>query len=88
MDLEYAFFGIFDGHGRKEVAIFAKEHLMDIIVKYQNFWLEDDDLVLKVIRDSFLKTQNDMWGDLPNWTKTDCGFLSIAGTKASVAFIR
>ena len=24
MDLEYAFFGIFDGHGGKEAAIFAK----------------------------------------------------------------
>jgi len=24
MDLEYAFFGIFDGHGGKEAALFAK----------------------------------------------------------------
>ena len=24
MDLEYAFFGIFDGHGGKEAAVFAK----------------------------------------------------------------
>ena len=28
MDLEYAFFGIFDGHGGKEAALFAKvKHL-------------------------------------------------------------
>ena len=32
-DLEYAFFGIFDGHGGREAAVFAKEHLMDTIVK-------------------------------------------------------
>ena len=31
-DLEYAFFGIFDGHGGREAAVFAKEHLMDFIV--------------------------------------------------------
>ena len=31
--MEYAFFGIFDGHGGREAAVFAKEHLMDTIVK-------------------------------------------------------
>jgi len=87
-DLEYAFFGIFDGHGGKEAAIFAKEHLMDNIVKHQNFWSENDDLVLKAIREGFLKTQNDMWSDLPNWTKTNSGLPSTAGTTASIAFIR
>lgn len=88
MDLEYAFFGIFDGHGGKEAAIFAKEHLMDNIVKHQNFWSENDDLVLKAIREGFLKTQNDMWSDLPNWAKTNSGLPSTAGTTASIAFIR
>ena len=108
MDLEYAFFGIFDGHGGKEAAVFAKvnsmlnimfygapsnqcvfqEHLMDNIVKHQNFWSENDDLVLKAIRDGFLKTQNDMWADLPNWAKTNSGLPSTAGTTASIAFIR
>ena len=38
---------------------------MDNIVKHQNFWSENDDLVLKAIRDGFLKTQTDMWADLP-----------------------
>ena len=27
MDLEYAFFGIFDGHGGKEAAVFAKVNI-------------------------------------------------------------
>jgi len=88
MDLEYAFFGIFDGHGGKEAAVFAKEHLMDNIVKHQNFWSENDDLVLKAIREGFLKTQNDMWADLPSWGKTSSGLPSTAGTTASIAFIR
>jgi len=88
MDLEYAFFGIFDGHGGKEAALFAKEHLMDNITKQQNFWSENDDLVLKSIREGFLKTQQDMWGDLENWAKTGSGLPSTAGTTASIAFIR
>lgn len=88
LDLEYAFFGIFDGHGGKEAALFAKEHLMDNITKHPNFWSENDDLVLKAIREGFLKTQQDMWGDLENWTKTGSGLPSTAGTTASIAFIR
>ena len=31
MDLEYAFFGIFDGHGGKEAAVFAKVRTILII---------------------------------------------------------
>ena len=31
MDLEYAFFGIFDGHGGKEAAVFAKVNSILII---------------------------------------------------------
>lgn len=35
MDLEYAFFGIFDGHGGKEAALFAKVSSSSItLVKY------------------------------------------------------
>ena len=61
---------------------------MDNITKQQNFWSENDDLVLKSIREGFLKTQQDMWGDLENWAKTGSGLPSTAGTTASIAFIR
>jgi len=87
-DLEYAFIGIFDGHGGKEAALFAKENLMDNITKSPNFWSDNDDLVLKSIREGFLKTQQDMWADIENWAKTGSGMRSTAGTTASVAFIR
>ena len=30
MDLEYAFFGIFDGHGGKEAAVFAKVTILSV----------------------------------------------------------
>lgn len=87
-DLEYAFIGIFDGHGGKDAALFAKEKLMDNIAKLPNFWSDSDDLILKAIREGFLKTQQEMMADLENWPKTHSGMASTAGTTASVAFIR
>lgn len=87
-DLEYAFFGIFDGHGGAEASKFAKDHLMDMITKQKNFWSDDDDLVLKAIREGFLLTQQAMWKDLPNWRKTASGLPSTAGTTASICFIK
>ena len=84
-DLEY---GIFDGHGGREAALFAKEHLMDSITRQRGFWSEDDEQVLRAIREGFLATQQAMWRDHHNWAKTSSGFLSTAGTTASVCFIK
>lgn len=61
---------------------------MDSITKQKNFWSNDDELVLKAIREGFLQTQQAMWKDLPNWRKTASGLPSTAGTTASVAFIK
>ena len=63
-ELEYAFFGIFDGHGGGEAATFAKENLMDIIVKQKNFWSDNDEDVLKAIRDGYVNTHYAMWREL------------------------
>lgn len=63
-DLEYAFFGIFDGHGGGEAAMFAKEHLMDSIVKQKNFWSDRDEDVLRAIRDGYMNTHYAMWREL------------------------
>jgi len=87
-DLEYAFFGIFDGHGGREAALFAKEHLMDYIVRQKGFWAEDDESVLKAIHEGFLQTHYAMWKELEKWPKTASGLPSTAGTTASIAFIR
>lgn len=54
--LEYAFFGIFDGHGGREAAQFAKDNLMGYIVRDSNFWSSDDNLVLKAIKKGFMQT--------------------------------
>jgi protein phosphatase 1D len=63
-DLLYAYFGIFDGHGGREAALYAKHHLMDFIVMQKNFWSDDDELVLKAIREGFLNTHYAMWREL------------------------
>lgn len=63
-DLEYAFFGIFDGHGGREAAQFAKDNLMDFVVCQKNFWSDDDELVLKAIREGFIATHQAMWKEL------------------------
>ena len=59
--LEYAFIAVYDGHGGAEAAKFAKKHLHDEIVKIKGFWSNDDDQVLKAIKEGFLATHKMMW---------------------------
>ncbi|CAH0549544.1 unnamed protein product [Brassicogethes aeneus] len=87
-DLEYAFFGIYDGHGGAEAAIFAKEHLMETIIRNKNFWSDDDEEVLRAIKEGYVTTHYAMWREQEKWPKTASGLPSTAGTTASVAFIR
>lgn len=60
-DLEYAFFGIYDGHGGAEAAAYAKEHLMEAIVRHKNFWSDSDEDVLRAIKDGYIATHYAMW---------------------------
>ncbi|XP_044762867.1 protein phosphatase 1D [Coccinella septempunctata] len=87
-DLEYAFIGIFDGHGGAEAAAFAKEHLMESIIKHKSFWSDNDTEVLRAIKDGYIATHYAMWKEQAKWPKTPSGLPSTAGTTASVAFIR
>lgn len=86
--LEYAYFGIFDGHGGREAALYAKEHLLDAIVKQSGFWSNDDAHVLRAIKHGFLATHLGMWKEVGKWPKTMSGQPSTSGTTASIAFIR
>lgn len=60
-DLEYAFFGIYDGHGGAEAATFAKEHLMMSIINQKEFWSDSDQDVLRAIREGYIATHYAMW---------------------------
>lgn len=87
-DLEYAYFGIFDGHGGREAALYAKEHLLDAIVKQSDFWSNNDEHVLRAIKHGFLRTHLGMWKEVGKWPKTMSGLPSTSGTTASITFIR
>ncbi|KAL7017632.1 hypothetical protein ACKWTF_010459 [Chironomus riparius] len=87
-ELDFAYFGMFDGHGGDTAAIFAKNHLMNFIVDQPGFWSNDDEDVLKAIKTGFLDCHMAMWRDLDNWKPTNSGLPSTAGTTASIAFIR
>ncbi|KAH8387169.1 hypothetical protein KR093_005229, partial [Drosophila rubida] len=87
-ELEYAFFGIYDGHGGTEAALFAKEHLMLEIVKQKQFWSDNDEDVLRAIREGYIGTHFAMWREQEKWPRTANGHLSTAGTTATVAFMR
>ena len=56
-----AFVGILDGHGGKEAALYAKEHLWDNIKSFQGFHTSDSEQVKKAIAEGFKKTHQDMW---------------------------
>ena len=60
-EIEFAFFGVFDGHGGVDAAQFAKEHLLDEITKHRGFWSDDDSQVMKAIKDGFISTHKLMW---------------------------
>ncbi|KAM7346694.1 protein phosphatase 2C [Cochliomyia hominivorax] len=87
-DLEYAFIGIYDGHGGAEAAKFAKEHLMMKIINQRLFWSDNDHDVLRAIREGYIATHYAMWREQDKWPKTANGLPSTAGTTATVAFIR
>lgn len=59
--LEYAYFGIFDGHGGEEASIFARENLLNSIVKQNLFWSINDEDVLRAIREGYIATHLAMW---------------------------
>lgn len=60
-DLEYAFIGIYDGHGGSEAAKFARKHLINLIVSQKLFWSDDDEDILRAIRQGYIATHYAMW---------------------------
>lgn len=61
---EFAYFGIFDGHGGSEASKFVRDNLLTQIKKYDYFWNGDDDQILTAIRNGFLDTQELMWKEV------------------------
>lgn len=51
----------FAGHGGAEAATYAKEHLINLIVNQKLFWSDDDQDVLRAIREGYIATHYAMW---------------------------
>ncbi|KAJ8280944.1 hypothetical protein GJAV_G00061340 [Gymnothorax javanicus] len=83
-----AYFAVFDGHGGREAAQFARDHLWDFMKKQRGFWSKDDEEVCAAIRKGFVACHYAMWRKLPEWPKTLTGLPSTSGTTASVVVIR
>ncbi|XP_071327958.1 protein phosphatase 1D-like isoform X2 [Trachinotus anak] len=83
-----AFFAVFDGHGGREAAQFAREYLWEFMKKQRGFWSDCDREVSAAIRKGFVACHHAMWKKLPEWPKTLTGLPSTSGTTASVVVIR
>ncbi|XP_063002619.1 protein phosphatase 1D isoform X2 [Elgaria multicarinata webbii] len=83
-----AFFAVCDGHGGREAAHFAREHLWAFIKKQKGFRSPEPAAVCAALRKGFLACHRAMWKKLPEWPKTMTGLPSTSGTTASVVIIR
>ena len=57
---EQAYVGVFDGHGGKEAAKYAREHLWETIQKQSKFQTHDVDSVKEAILDAYLELHQTM----------------------------
>lgn len=64
----FIYAGIFDGHGGKEAALFAKDKLLQNITDQKEFWTDDDNLILEAIRQGFLTTHQAMLNEQGEYT--------------------
>ncbi|XP_029194324.1 protein phosphatase 1D-like [Acropora muricata] len=87
-DPEQAFFAVFDGHGGRDAAIFARDNLWDNIKKQKGFYSGDTARVIKAIKDGFLITHRHMWKQLDSWPRTRHGLPSTSGTTATVVILK
>lgn len=59
-----AFFAVFDGHGGREAAHFAREHLWDLLKRQRGFWSRDPSEVCAALRKGFIACHHAMWKEL------------------------
>ena len=57
---EQAYIGVFDGHGGKEAAKFAREHLWDRIQRQPKYASADSSAILESIKDAYLELHREM----------------------------
>ena len=55
------YLGVFDGHGGKEAAIYARDNLFDNLKAQPGFFDDEPEKVKEAIRQAFIKTHMDMF---------------------------
>lgn len=65
-----AFFAVFDGHGGREAAQFARDYLWEFMKKQRGFWSDCDREVCSAIRKGFVACHHAMWKKLRKFTIT------------------
>lgn len=65
-----AFFAVFDGHGGREAAHFASEHLWDLLKRQRGFWSKDHSEVCAALRKGFIACHHAMWKELRKSSKS------------------
>lgn len=65
-----AFFAVFDGHGGREAAQFARDYLWEFMKKQRGFWSDCDREVCSAIRKGFVACHHAMWKKLRELTDT------------------
>lgn len=82
------YLGVFDGHGGREAAIYARDHLFDNLKTQPGFFDTNPEKVKEAIREGFLKTHWDMFKIVETWPKRKDGHNSTSGTTATVVILR
>lgn len=59
-----AFFAVFDGHGGREAAHFARENLWDLLKRQRGFWSKDHSEVCAALKKGFIACHHAMWKEL------------------------
>ena len=57
---EQAFVGVFDGHGGKEAALYARERLWDLIQEQEKFRTTDRQQVVEAIEEAYWGLHKEM----------------------------
>lgn len=65
-----AFFAVFDGHGGREAAQFARDYLWEFVKKQRGFWSDCDQEVCSALRKGFVACHHAMWKKLRKFTDT------------------
>lgn len=63
-----AFFAVFDGHGGREAAQFARDYLWEFVKKQRGFWSDCDREVCSALRKGFVACHHAMWKKLRKFT--------------------